>query len=52
MGEKFVTLMTRKLKKTLATPIVLRIAQLNSKKTGFGAMMVDRAALAPLDQLV
>jgi hypothetical protein len=36
--------MTRRPKKTLAAPIVLRIDQLNSKKRGSGAMMIERAA--------
>jgi len=40
IGEKPVTLTTRRPKKTLAAPMVLRIDQLNSKKTGGGAMMV------------
>jgi hypothetical protein len=41
IGEKLVMLTTRRPKKTLAAPIVLRIDQLNSKKTGSGVMMVN-----------
>ncbi len=47
IGEKPVTLTTSRPKKTLAAPIVLRIDQLNSKKTGGGAMMVGGTVPAP-----
>lgn len=42
IGEKLVTLTTRTPKKTLAAPMMLRADQLNSKKTGSDAMVVDR----------
>jgi hypothetical protein len=40
--------MTRRPKKTLAAPMMLRTDQLSSKNTGSDAMMLDSAAPAPL----